>query len=164
MPRRERPCQHHSLLTTSSSHAQEAGYKAFTAQQLFTAATGSRKKITATYTEYSSLFPRPQVLPHDALSNDPKYPPQSFRSWSGEKERNHLTQTRKTVYVAAPPHIGQGIADVMSDWSVPCANAPRTSKQGLVQRPAFDDVLAYLSAFFYGIPVEKLDDRLQWTA
>lgn len=164
MPRRQTPCQHHSLVTTPSSHAQEAGYRGFTTQQLFTAATGSRKKFTAEYTGYSSFFPRPLVLPHDALSNDPKYPPQSFKSWFGLKERNRLTQTRKTVYVAAPPHVGQNISDVMSDWSAPCANALRTSKQGLVQWPAFDDVLAYLSAFFYGIPVKKLDDQVQWTA
>lgn len=165
MPRsKQKSCSHTRLLTTPSPHAEEVGYKRFTAQQLFTAATGSRKRVSRGYEEYSGLFPAPLVLPGDELVHDPKCPPQSFKSWLNEPARNEITQRRKTVYVAAPPHLKEEMAGVMRDWTAPLGEALLTPKQGLVQQPAIDGVLSYLSAFFHGLPVKMLDDQLEWSA
>ena len=162
MPRTQKPCSHTNLLTTPSSHAHPSGYKPFTPQQLFTAATGSRKKITVQYDKFSNFFPAPLVLPDDELAHDPKCPPQSFKSWLNEPERNEVTQRQKTVYVASAPMVEEGMADVLRDWTVPRKEAMPTLKPGLVPQPASSDVLEYLSAFFYGLPVKELDDQLQW--
>jgi archaemetzincin len=60
-------------------------------------------------------FPAPLVLPGDDIEGDPNYPPQSFREWLNTDERNHVTPSRKVLYVAAPPAIDSSVAH-MRDW------------------------------------------------
>lgn len=166
-------CAHARLLTTPSYHAVEAGYQSRTPQQLFTAATGSRKAIPQTNLQYQSHFPAPLVLPGDELAHDPRYPPQSFRSWLVEKERNTVTKQQRTVYVAAPPSV-RDADGMMKDWDMPWVDsemkALKKNKKkgeklgpGQIARPRVEDVVAYLAAFFCGLPVKMLSEELEFT-
>lgn len=121
LPSRSR-CVHSSLLTTPSPYAQDIGYQLRNPQQLFTASTGSRKRVDPTYAEYLALYPAPLVLPDDELAHDPNYPPQSFVSWKNEKERNVVDGERKVVYVAECPKLDQTMDETMVGWHVPIIN------------------------------------------
>ena len=104
----QRPvCQHPRLVLSSSPAAAASGVIQYTPQQLYTAATGKRKRTTAGSTNVAD-FPAPLALPGDALLDDPKYPPQSFRSWLN-LGANVITAQRKVVYVAGPPEIGEDV-------------------------------------------------------
>jgi len=97
----------------------------------------------------NSTFPAPLVLPGDELAFDPGYPPQSLRSWKQLKERNVVTNLRRTIYVLPPP---KAIANVdhVDKWASP---------QGIanpIEALAVDDIVDYLQAFYHGLPVKVL--------
>lgn len=118
VPSRSR-CAHPHLLTIPSSHAKDVGYQVRAPQQLFTASTGSRKRIDTTCAEYLALHPAPLILPDDELAHDPTYSGQSFVSWKNEKERNVVDEGREVVYVAKYPELDQDMGTVMDGWNVP---------------------------------------------
>lgn len=118
-PLSQSSCTHSFLLTTPSQHAQDIGYQFRNPQQLFTASTGSRKRIDSAYAENLALYPGPLVLPDDELAHDPEYPPQSFVSWKNEKARNVVGQGRDVVYIAEYPKLDQSVHGIMADWNVP---------------------------------------------
>ena len=101
-------CQHSRLTLKSSPAAAAIGAVQYTTQQLFTAATGKRKRTTADTTSIAD-FPAPLGLPGDALLDDPTYPPQSFRSWLNSPGSDVITGQRKVLYVAGPPEVGEGV-------------------------------------------------------
>lgn len=157
-------CSHSRYQKTSSTHASTVGYTTRTPQQLFTAATGSRKTISPEQAERLSHFPAPLVLPEDELANDPRYPTQSYKYWFEGDWRNKLTKQRRTVYVAAPPIIGSNAA-AMEKWAQPRVEAITAAKQKKlmqIERPNLDEVLAYMEAFFHGLPVKALPDSLEF--
>lgn len=151
-------CTHDCLITDPSQHAFQVGYKQFTAQQLFTAATGSRKGVPAEYATYASSCPSPLVLPGDELAHDPRCPPQSFKSWLNGEYRNEITSSRQTVYVAAPPKLTDS-ALFMRDW-VEARQLACEKWQNPILPPSPEDVVEYLQAFFYDLPVKLLPDQL----
>lgn len=117
----ETGCCHSVLRTTPSPFADEVGYHYRNSQQLFTASTGSRKRVDPTDKSYLDLYPAPLILPGDELAHDPAYPPQSFASWKSEKERNAVTAERGVVYVAEYPGWTKEplMGKLITRWSTP---------------------------------------------
>ena len=106
-------CLHPILTLSPSSYAQKVGYHRPSAQQR-AAAAGSKK----TPDSDEAAFPSPLVLPGDDLAVDPKWPPQSLRSWVHLSERNQVATRRKTIYVADYPNIDLDM-HFMKAWNRP---------------------------------------------
>ena len=145
-------CEHKTLSFTSSTHAVDAHFLRPSAQQRLAATTpqGTTKSCPLTEpTNISSSFPAPLVLPHDDLSIDPNYPPQSLRAWLRLKDRNHVTSHRNVVYVVEPPAIHPRV-ESMQSWTHPAGkNGEKT-----VKSPRITDVVEYLAAYYDGMPVK----------
>jgi archaemetzincin len=94
------------------------------------------------------------VLPGDGLAIDPKEPPQSLRSWIGEKMRNTVTQRRKTIYVVPPPQLSGSSSFSVSvkGWTVP--HALKATSEGECDPPDSEQVRQYLKAFYHPLPVK----------
>ena len=154
------PCSHTSLSFSPSPHAASAGYKQPTRQQLKTAAGLHKNEDYAP----ESTFPAPLVLPGDDLATDPKCPPQSFRSWLREKNRNEVTARRKTIYIADFPRTDIDDADSMRSWAQP--KLGKTARAGSSQNesPIIADIIPYRSAFFHPLPVKALRTPLQFSS
>ncbi|KAJ8122322.1 hypothetical protein ONZ43_g1451 [Nemania bipapillata] len=116
-----------------------------------------KKLSQETAARLSPSFPGPLLLPKDELNWDPEYPPQSFRSWLIETQRNKPTPERKALYVAASPIITSGVS-FMNDWIQP-ATALTGELRGC-KPPSADASLEYLSAFYHGLPVKFLPEPL----
>ncbi|KAI0469140.1 hypothetical protein F4859DRAFT_516493 [Xylaria cf. heliscus] len=174
-------CRHDELLLECSPWAVEAGFERPDAAKRLAATTkGGRnplstkgkpaktvKKLSQEAAEQlSPSFPAPLLLPKDELNWDPDYPPQSFRSWLVEIERNKITSGRRTLYVAAPPIVTPGVS-FMNAWAQPTAAAsaasaaPASQLDGL-DPPSADASLQYLGAFYHGLPVKFLPDQLRF--
>jgi archaemetzincin len=104
----------------------------------------------------ASSFPAPLVLPDDELFYEPKPMLQSFRAWDRLKERNLVTPERRTIYVVPPPST-TGYADCAA-WTRPASSMCARKER----MPKVDDVVAYMSAFYTGMPVRKLDAQLRF--
>lgn len=188
-------CKHTVLNLESSSHAAQVGYRGPTEEQQAAATTrqgtiaslqGKRKRdadVKAAILPPAS-FPAPLALPGDDLSLDPKYPPQSLRSWVREKERNKVTPERNTVYVAAPPDVTPDVEQLCklsrpekssrnfkAQSRVPPAlqgtsgSKENFEKSQSVRVPCVEDVKDYLAAFYHGVPVKLLPPpKLSFTA
>ena len=127
-------CNHATLTFVSSPHSTEVRFKT------------KVKRI-----ESGETYPGPLILPDDELSINPRYPPQSLRTWLREGDRNEVTPERKTIYVAAPPGIESDVSFV-SRWSQP-------SQHDVIEpsaAPAVQDLVAYLTAFYHPLPVKLL--------
>ncbi|KAF9459855.1 hypothetical protein BDZ94DRAFT_1300261 [Collybia nuda] len=150
-------CTHPTVVTSPSRHAVSVGYSHPTLQQRIAATTASgrapKPKDVKNDAGPSALtFPAPLVLPGDDLSLDPRYPPQSFRAWKQGKDRNEITSERNVIYVAAPPSVTSEAA-VVQNWVIASS---RASIDGVpTQRPKAEDVIAYLEAFYHGLPVKQ---------
>lgn len=142
-------CNHNSISCESSSYASKAGYQRPTLQKR-QAATTPQGRTKKGLESVDDQFPAPLILPGDDLDIDPTCPPQSLRSWIQEKHRNEITTERRTIYVAAPPHIGSAVS-FMKAWSKP--ELPKTPVLG---PPDISDLVDYLSAFYHGLPVKQL--------
>ncbi|KDR81884.1 hypothetical protein GALMADRAFT_240156 [Galerina marginata CBS 339.88] len=146
-------CEHASLRFEPSAHAESVGYRRSTTQQRAAAAvsvTRRNKRNSSDLDDIShSAFPGPLILPNDDLALDPRYPPQSLRSWLRLEERNEVTPKKNAIYVAAPPDIGSDVQFVRS-WS----NPQKVGKLSSVTPPQVADVIDYLSAFYHGLPVK----------
>lgn len=154
----------HSVLQFSST--KELGYKQPTWDYRVAAITPSGSgnvKLTDGRTQREAnsptTFPAPLLLPNDDLALDPKYPPQSYRSWLRNGNRNEVTPKRRTIYLAAPPVIEAEVKFV-EEWARPKQNGASKIKQ-----PNSADVLEYLKAFYHGMPVKMLpSDVLHFTS
>lgn len=153
---------HPSLQLEPSPHAAEAGYRDYTPHQRANA-SGSGKKGA----EPTTSFPRPLVLPGDDLSEDPRCPPQSLRSWLRLPERNGITSRRNVIYTASPPVIDCN-AESIEEWADPqssSSGAVSESRKGLTaQSLRGEDVEAYLRAFFTGMTVSSLSPGFTFTS
>ena len=104
-------------------------------------------------------FPAPLLLPDDDLALDPKYPPQSYRSWLRNGDRNGVTPKRRTIYLAAPPVIEAGV-NFVEEWT-----RPKQAGASKIKQPTSADVLEFLKAFYHGMPVKMLpSDVLRFTS
>ncbi|KAH8668106.1 hypothetical protein BGZ60DRAFT_408603 [Tricladium varicosporioides] len=159
-PKKPSRCAHQNLTFTPSTNAEGTGYKQPTLSQRIAATTplGSIGSISKEEKErleddaQQGTFPAPLVLPEDELSWDPTYPPQSFRSWTRLKERNKVTPSRRTVYFAEAPRWEPGL-EFLETWMEPNGNSGAGAR---VEHPKTGDVLDYLKAFYYGLPVKML--------
>lgn len=157
-------CAHTKLLLNPSPHAAEAGYRDFTPQQLANASGHGKKGAKPT-----ACFSRPLVLPGDDLSEDPRCPGQSLRSWLREPDRNEVTSQRNVIYVAAPPTIDRDGKE-LEQWASPqTSNCPVTARlqagrtaQGSATLD-IEDVETYLSAFYTGMAVSRLSPDFRFT-
>lgn len=170
----EYPCQHEELLLRCSPWAEEAGFERPDAAKRCAATTRTGRnpftgkgRAAKTIKELSqdagerlsSVFPGPLVLPNDELNWDPDCPPQSFRSWLTEPQRNKLTPERKTLYVAAPPMITSKVG-FMKDWMQPTRAIANDTNR--LEPSLTDALLQYLTAFYHGIPVKPFSHRLRF--
>ena len=144
-------CQHLELSFEPSPHAEEAGYCMPTAQQRATAAGKAKNGATDVS---DSTFPAPLVLPGDDLSLDPRYPPQSLRSWVCEKDRNEVSNTRNVIYVAGQPGTAADVGFVR-DWEHPMTDGIDVSVNAAAP-PRHKDVANYLRAFYHGMQLKIL--------
>jgi archaemetzincin len=78
-----------------------------------------------------------------------------LRSWIRESSRNKVTPERKTIYLAAPPDMDPEV-HYMSKWIIP----KKKSAPMIVGRPKIQEVLSYLQAFYYGLPVKLLPESV----
>ncbi|KAF1809914.1 hypothetical protein P152DRAFT_476047 [Eremomyces bilateralis CBS 781.70] len=170
-------CTHPHLQLEPSEHAKEASYIRADANRRAAAETasgrvpgakkkhGSKSDSECHTIADSTAYPAPLVLPDDDLALDPRYPPQSFRSWIMEKERNKVTQDQKTLYVAAAPAVSPELTAEMERWAK--AKPPQASRKGKntmpVKQPEFKDVVEYLSAFYHGMQVKEFPESLKFT-
>ncbi|TFK95120.1 hypothetical protein BDV98DRAFT_578312 [Pterulicium gracile] len=163
------PCTHAKLLLdTPSPFAAQAGYTRPTAQQRASAAMTSASTKNRPSCQPSTTFPAPLVLPDDDLALDSSYPPQSLRSWVRNKDRNEVTEDRRTIYVAAPPEVSADVG-FMNDWCSPQFKARKEVASGVgsvTNAPSTEDVVDYLRAFCHGVPVKltPADVKLRYTA
>lgn len=154
----QQTCSHASLVADVSPNGHEAGYKRVDWKRRTAATTPSGRvpKVTCEQEDeqqsFAFAYPAPLVLPEDDLACNPTYPPQSFRSWKHQKERNRVTCDRKTIFVARSPRVSKNLSD-MVEWTGP-TESRRASVQREVPPPQFDDVLEYLRAFYHGFEVK----------
>ncbi|GAB1215920.1 hypothetical protein ATERTT37_005118 [Aspergillus terreus] len=81
----------------------------------------------------------------------------SFQEWLDDGDRNKITPSRQTVYVVAPPRIGEGLA-FLRDWAHP--KKGRAYPDVLPTQPT--DILDYVAAFYHGLPVKLLTSNIQF--
>ncbi|KAK0912814.1 hypothetical protein LTR02_002665 [Friedmanniomyces endolithicus] len=152
-------CKHHPLHLDVSPCAGEFGYERPTAQRLLAATRPSGRLPSVAKIKVAesvnvdvppnSTFPAPLVLPGDELAFDHGYPPQTLRSWKQLKQRNVVTNRRRTIYVLPPPKADASRAHV-EQWA---------TRQGVarpIEAPAVEDIVDYLQAFYHGLPVKVL--------
>ncbi|CAG8976082.1 hypothetical protein HYALB_00002360 [Hymenoscyphus albidus] len=165
-------CAHSQLTFSPSRNTSIVKYEqpSFVARTAATTPSGTIKRTPGLGTSqsqevhHSQSFPAPLVLPEDELSDDPKCPPQSLRSWIREKNRNKVTPERKTIYFIPPPEIGKDFAFI-KEWSIPHASALGKSPEAKALHPKTRDVLDYLQAFYHGMDVKLLlTPKLEFTA
>ena len=151
-------CKHPSLLVNPSTHQYSSSYckKRPSLHHRIAATTPlARLDSSAPNIHPSEDFPAPLVFPGDELAYDPGCPPQSLRAWLRLKERNAVTPERRTVYLVAPPEVESGgDLDFVNQWTQP--TGPDIMKRETIDFPKMDDVLAYLAAFYHGMPVKML--------
>jgi archaemetzincin len=117
---------------------------------------------------YSGRFSAPLILPNDDLSEDPKYPPQSYQAWVRCKDRNSLfvhgaPSERKVIYVLSPPTY-DSTTEFVRKWEEPTIKASAGSDsapQGIIASD-ISELAEYLKAFYYGVDVQVSPIKLSW--
>ncbi|KAL2849909.1 hypothetical protein BJY01DRAFT_233427 [Aspergillus pseudoustus] len=158
-------CPHSKITYTASPHAPQIGYAQPSLkerQDAMRPSPSSKFTLKISSKQLKSdleAFPAPLVLPDDDLALDPEYPAQSFQEWYDEEERNPVTARRRTVYVVSPPAVESGIGGVdavdVEGWMRP----RKTDSQSMLAFPETQHAIDYLSAFYHGLPVKRLDLR-----
>ncbi|KIW66775.1 hypothetical protein PV04_06070 [Phialophora macrospora] len=158
-------CPHTVLTLSPSPYAQSSGHQHYTEQQILTAMTGKRRHAADAASRYHlAAFPAPLVLPGDVIDLDPRYPPQSFRSWMNEGARNQVTARRRVIYVAAPPEIDRSV-NFMDDWRRPKRESSKPEQQAALLTDAdVQSLISYLRAFYHGFEVKLLPASLTFTS
>lgn len=148
-------CQHRTLCLDTSPHAAVVGYHRPSAERR---ATAAGLKSTQVATLSAATFPAPLVLPGDDLALDPKWPPQSLRSWLRLEERNPVTSERNVIYVAPPPNL-EAEVNFMKSWSQPKISHG-VGEAASIAPPRAQDVQDYITAFYHPLPVKLLNTPL----
>ncbi|KAI2615782.1 hypothetical protein GGS26DRAFT_579086 [Hypomontagnella submonticulosa] len=184
-------CPHDAIQLEPSAYAKTAGYNWPALDRRLAATTNSGRnplaargkspdvleKLTQDAANaLSDVFPGPLVLPEDELACNPKYPPQSFRSWNHEDLRKNRkpNKKRKTLYVAAAPEI-EAATGFMREWVHPRVGRGKGKGKGKggkipsnqeLEPPDVDDIIKYTGAFYHGMLVKRFPQRLRfvpWT-
>ncbi|KAL7621838.1 hypothetical protein AAE478_007338 [Parahypoxylon ruwenzoriense] len=177
MSRTRKVCAHDALQLEPSSYAEEVGFSRATPDRRLAATTASGRNSLAARGQGAGVlekltqdaanklrdaFPAPLVLPNDDLAWDPKYPPQSFRSWLNGKTRNKPTKRRKTLYVAAVPQITTSVG-FMEEWLQPSVRVDTKSRSSeRLASPPAQNFVKYLSAFYHELPVKPFPHQLRF--
>jgi archaemetzincin len=159
-------CKHVSFQLDVSPYGLEAGFTRLDDRKRTAATTLSGRAPVAGLAEKVSpeAYPSPLVLPGDDLAWDPKWPPQSVRSWAQAKERNKLTQKRKTLYVVPPPDVAAD-ATFMRSWALPLdLTSAQKAAARQASRPKADDIRDYLAVFYHGMSVKILPDKFRFVS
>lgn len=182
-PVKHKRCSHTDLQLEPSAYATEAGFVWSSPKQRFAATTKTGRAPTTTSrgtrnadafqqnNHQPSTFPGPLVLPWDDLGWDPDHEGQTFKSWYEEPYRNKPTTARKTLYVFDVPEITEDVK-FMDAWTQP--QLPVTEKNGpkknaepvstarTTPAPQAQDIVAYLSAFYHGLPTKLSPQQLRF--
>ncbi|KAI1141216.1 hypothetical protein F5Y05DRAFT_254693 [Hypoxylon sp. FL0543] len=166
-----------------SAYAKRAGYNWPSPDRRLAATTksgrnplatkGQRPGVLQELTEdaarkLSGSFPGPLILPGDELAEDPKYPPQSFRSWLNEALRKNRkpNKRRNTLYVASAPEIASSMS-FMKGWLQPnVGKGGKSPASTALSPPPAEDIIKYATSFYHGMPVKHFPRRLKfvpWT-
>lgn len=167
---RRTACAHEALVLEPSKHAQEVGYTRPNAEQR-QAATQPSGRIPQNGAPPSasppSTFPPPLVLIDDELAYNPKYPPQSFRSWAQILTRIQPSARRGTVYVVPPPSVHVSVdflADAVNPLISDKAKKAKSSKDPggnpacKLEEREMQGLVDYLRAFYLPLPVKLLTE------
>ncbi|RFU81017.1 metalloprotease [Trichoderma arundinaceum] len=161
-------CKHSHLYLDVSPHAPKAGFKRPTERQRILAATkdgrvGKELDVITRKQLFGDgmTFPGPLILPDDDLAEDPEYPPQDFREWRDDEERNPVTRERKVIYIVTSPSIEQGVSK-METWSACRSHSSTRQHDTAVEPPDAQDIMEYLSAFFHGMDVKLFKKPYHW--
>ncbi|KAL8755484.1 MAG: hypothetical protein Q9184_004792 [Pyrenodesmia sp. 2 TL-2023] len=157
-------CRHDTLLLTSAPHAAEAGcvHPIHKPSTITCGRDGNEDAWPA------EVYPAQLALPGDDLLIDPESSPQSVQSWERAKDRNLVTRQKNVIYVAAPPKVDPEVKYVKT-WThakpfrhgKQSASAPGTELPSSV--PNVEDLLDYLSASYYPLPVKLFPSQLAYT-
>ncbi|KAK6439730.1 hypothetical protein LTR95_004065 [Oleoguttula sp. CCFEE 5521] len=157
-----RRCAHLEIQVMPSSHAALADFiQPDENTRREHASTGASDSATLHAYVQSSTFPAPLVLPGDALEIEHPETPQSVTECM--RWRNAVTPKRRTVYVVGPPDAADEVAHVHpSVRSGPDGSRPAKKRKIYNSRtepssldpPKIDDIVAYLRAFYHGLPVK----------
>ncbi|KAK1758777.1 hypothetical protein QBC47DRAFT_435896 [Echria macrotheca] len=151
-------CKHEQIQLDTSPHALTIPFQRPPHPKRLAAATPSGRVPQSLHPSEQTLaqtFPGPLVLPDDALTLDPKEPPQSLRSWIRSDQRNPLTPDRQTIYVAPFPTISSSLSH-LEEQTVPTTTTATTTADRLLKPPQTEDVISYLKAFYHPLPVHPL--------
>ena len=156
-------CKHTTPYFDSSRYASVVGFRPRTLKQIANAAGLSVTDATALPGPIT--YPQPLVLPGDDLAWDPQWPSQTLAET--KKCLNLLERKsggRHVVYVVGPPRIGNTAPKDMKNWT--SLRLPKSKRTNLLQTPAprTEDVMDYISAFYHGLPVKLLPQKLQFAA
>ncbi|KAL1836540.1 hypothetical protein VTJ49DRAFT_5037 [Mycothermus thermophilus] len=162
-------CNHSTLHLDVSPHAAATDFErpSLARRQAATTPSGratNKQDVLQDHARLESLFPAPLVLPGDALAIAPEdSPPQSLRSWTLDKDRNPVTQQRRTIYVAPTPKFATDLGPTYHlQWRPLALNLPGVEKD--VDRACLgaQSVRDYLEAFYHPLPVKMLPGEVQW--
>ncbi|KAI1387176.1 uncharacterized protein F4822DRAFT_275788 [Hypoxylon trugodes] len=179
MPKNQKVCSHEALELEPSAYAKEAGFVWSSPDRRLAATTksgrnplitkGQNAKTLEVLTQdsaskLSSAFPGPLVLPNDELALNPKYPPQSFRSWLNESLRKNRkpNKRRQTLYVATAPEITSSVG-FMKKWLQPhVKKGGKLMAAEMLNSLPTEDLVNFTGAFYHGMPVKAFPHRLQF--
>ena len=171
-PRNVQQCQHKKLYVECSPAVAKTKYEQRSRETRLAAGTLSgralqqpRYAMRRRAFDDAAAFPAPLVLPDDALATDPKYPPQSVRSWMMLNKDRLVSQERDTIYVVSPPRLSREAAAVMTGWErpdVPEIYAVPGLPEG-ISTPKTDDMCDYMAAFYHTVKVKRYDNECEWT-
>jgi archaemetzincin len=173
----ESACKHAHLQRGPSPYATEAGYQRPSPDRRLAATTKTGRNplylkekdarqreslVDAAAENLATAFPAPLVLPDDDLALDPDYPPQSFRSWWLEGERNKPTTERNAIYVAGTPKVSSSLG-FMHTWATPqLKSMDKGSVSGELRPPKTSHVMQYIGAFYHGFTVKQFPKLLRF--
>ncbi|KAH7134206.1 hypothetical protein EDB81DRAFT_93294 [Dactylonectria macrodidyma] len=172
MARLKRRCAHNNVYTGCSPAAEEAGFLQPPIEKRLAAATPPGRRTAekmATHPDEMQnewSFPAPLVLPNDDLALDPKYPPQSLKSWLTYNRKMPIKLPRNKIYVVQPPEVTSSVKAMMDGWEtprVPKEFATPDLPAGITS-PSTDDLCNYLRSFYHKMVVEKHEGKFRWQA
>ena len=161
-------CSHSTLYADVSPYAAKVNFErqALEKRQAATTPSGRITKSTSREDDrFHMSFPGPLVLPGDDLATDPKWPPQSLRSWLMLKERNSVTESRRRIYVVSYPDITPESAS-MRAWTQP--KLPERRQLSTLPfhinavPPSGEQICEYLRAFYHGLDVKLHAEAFRW--
>lgn len=148
------------MLTSTSPHAQEAGYIQPSVEER---ASAQNTAITS-FKDDPGTFPAPLILPGDDLAQSDIEEPQPFQEWRDDRDRNKVTSRRRTIYLVAPPTFTTevGFAESWSQLHTDDTSSGSMQPDGLDE---IGDVAEFARAFYYPLRVVLLpSSTFKWVS